>query len=83
MIEKIKIVGSTFMAACGLDCSKNDESIDSEATEEGSSKLILSTMVAFAAAMFRELDKINQEESQDFQLRIGSVTFFFYIITNQ
>ena len=75
-IEKIKIVGSTFMAACGL-ISGRKSSIDYENEEEAFSKgQNARTMTKFAASMMRSLqemdyDKFELQSVPDFKLRIG------------
>ena len=75
-IEKIKIIGSTFMAACGL-ISGRKSSIDYENEEEAFTKgQNARTMAKFAAAMMRSLqemdyDKFELQSVPDFKLRIG------------
>ena len=75
-IEKIKIVGSTFMAACGL-ISGRKSSIDYENEEEAFTKgQNARTMTKFAAAMMRSLEEMDYEKFElnsvpDFKLRIG------------
>ena len=75
-IEKIKIIGSTFMAACGL-ISGRESSIDYENEEEAFTKgENARTMAKFAAAMMRSLqemdyDKFELQSVPDFKLRIG------------
>ena len=67
-IEKIKIVGSTYMAACGLSSIVNLQSIDSIASDDWS---FVKTMAHFAAAMRNVLQSLNRVKSKNFQLRIG------------
>merc|ERR1719450_1533607 len=75
-IEKIKIIGSTFMAACGL-ISGRKNSIDYENEEEAFTKgQNARTMAKFAAAMIRSLQEMDYEKFElqsvpDFKLRIG------------
>ena len=75
-IEKIKIIGSTFMAACGL-ISGRESSIDYENEEEAFTKgENARTMAKFAAAMMRSLQEMDYEKFElqsvpDFKLRIG------------
>ena len=86
-IEKIKLVGSTYMAACGLSANKrsvvhhgslagiitDDGSSTSETNSEtaGPSGSCLAVTVRFVAAMTAVLDRINAKHSQHFQLRTG------------
>lgn len=60
-IEKIKTIGSTYMAASGINPN------DSE-TDEFSH---LCDLVDFATEMKRKLDDINTHSFNKFQLRIG------------
>uniref|UniRef100_A0A8C9RXP9 Adenylate cyclase type 1 n=1 Tax=Scleropages formosus TaxID=113540 RepID=A0A8C9RXP9_SCLFO len=63
-IEKIKTIGSTYMAAVGLvptTGSKNRKSVSSH----------LSTLADFAIEMFDVLDDINYQSYNDFVLRVG------------
>uniref|UniRef100_A0A915J7K6 adenylate cyclase n=1 Tax=Romanomermis culicivorax TaxID=13658 RepID=A0A915J7K6_ROMCU len=59
-VEKIKTVGSTYMAAAGLRSQNSQESWRS-------AKL----MVEFAWAITNSLDALNKDAFQCFQLRIG------------
>jgi len=68
-IEKIKIVGSTYMAACGLASSRR--STDSDANDNEANASMLRTLVSFAAAMCYVLNRLNRAKSLNFQLRIG------------
>ncbi|CAH0766963.1 unnamed protein product [Diatraea saccharalis] len=78
-VEKIKVAGWTYMAACGLDPNRRD-SIDSSSntsTIRGNSpydKAVVLTMVEFAAAMMMQLRNFNRGSFQSFEglnLRIG------------
>uniref|UniRef100_A0A8C3HUJ4 Adenylate cyclase type 1 n=1 Tax=Chrysemys picta bellii TaxID=8478 RepID=A0A8C3HUJ4_CHRPI len=63
-IEKIKTIGSTYMAAVGLvptTGTKAKKSVDSH----------LSTLADFAIEMFDVLDEINYQSYNDFVLRVG------------
>ncbi|XP_071547406.1 adenylate cyclase type 2-like isoform X2 [Panulirus ornatus] len=68
-MEKIKVVGSTYMAACGLQPGRrySDESNFEERDKQDN----VSTITKFAAAMFEKLEAINLEDLQDFKLRVG------------
>ncbi|KAG0715444.1 Adenylate cyclase type 2 [Chionoecetes opilio] len=65
-IEKIKIVGSTYMAACGLHPDGDEVSEAERSMEEN-----VSTIAKFAAAMFKKLEVFNSDGFQEFQLRVG------------
>ncbi|XP_035380611.1 adenylate cyclase type 1 [Electrophorus electricus] len=63
-IEKIKTIGSTYMAAVGLvptTCSKARKAISAH----------LCTVADFAIEMFDVLDAINYQSYNDFVLRVG------------
>nr|XP_030727128.1 adenylate cyclase type 1 [Globicephala melas] len=63
-LEKIKTIGSTYMAAVGLapaSGTKAKKSISSH----------LSTLADFAIEMFDVLDEINYQSYNDFVLRVG------------
>ncbi|KAK9960131.1 hypothetical protein ABG768_010207 [Culter alburnus] len=61
-IEKIKTIGSCYMAASGLSPEKQD------CEDEWAH---LSTLVLFALAMQETLKEINKRTSNNFQLRVG------------
>uniref|UniRef100_A0A673LG23 adenylate cyclase n=1 Tax=Sinocyclocheilus rhinocerous TaxID=307959 RepID=A0A673LG23_9TELE len=61
-IEKIKTIGSCYMAASGLSPGKQ------ECEDEWAH---LSTLVLFALAMQETLKQINKRTSNNFQLRVG------------
>ncbi|KAK7142127.1 hypothetical protein R3I94_011733 [Phoxinus phoxinus] len=61
-IEKIKTIGSCYMAASGLSPEKQ------ECEDEWAH---LSTLVLFALAMQETLKEINKRTSNNFQLRVG------------
>ena len=69
-IEKIKLVGSTYMAASGLT-SANRRGSTGIIVEKETSVTSLVTMVRFASAMSMTLEKLNKKQSLDFKLRIG------------
>lgn len=78
-VEKIKMAGWTYMAACGLDPNRR-ESLDSmyPKTEYNSpyNKAVVLTMVEFAAAMMMQLQTFNRGSFQSFEglnLRIGKL----------
>ncbi|XP_063838867.1 adenylate cyclase type 7-like isoform X1 [Ostrinia nubilalis] len=79
-VEKIKVAGMSYMAACGLDPSRRDSlnSSSNISTYGGQNspydKAIVLTMVEFAAAMMMQLQKFNRGSFQSFEglnLRIG------------
>ncbi|KAA8586166.1 hypothetical protein FQN60_007735 [Etheostoma spectabile] len=57
-VEKIKTIGSTYMAATGLN-------------EHDRQYMHIGTMVEFAFALVGKLDVINKHSFNDFRLRIG------------
>ncbi|XP_067122187.1 adenylate cyclase type 2-like [Centruroides vittatus] len=62
-IEKIKTIGSTYMAAAGLQPGKE---------ESGSrERHNVVTLIEFAIALMALLDQINRESFQRFRLRVG------------
>ncbi|XP_051553430.1 adenylate cyclase type 1b isoform X1 [Myxocyprinus asiaticus] len=63
-IEKIKTIGSTYMAAVGLVPTIGTKAKKSNATH-------LSTIADFAIEMFDVLDEINYQSYNDFVLRVG------------
>ncbi|XP_035736454.1 adenylate cyclase type 2-like isoform X3 [Vespa mandarinia] len=71
-IEKIKIAGTTYMAACGLESNRRD-SMHSLESDESSSDNVVKVMAEFAAQMMVVLDRINSESvsSKPYRLRIG------------
>ncbi|XP_042243018.1 adenylate cyclase type 1-like [Homarus americanus] len=68
-MEKIKVVGSTYMAACGLQPGRRNS--DDSNFEERDKRDNVSTITKFAAAMFEKLEAFNKDEQQDFKLRVG------------
>ncbi|XP_049880355.1 adenylate cyclase type 2-like isoform X2 [Pectinophora gossypiella] len=81
-VEKIKMAGWTYMAACGLDPNRR-ESFDSSSytstipdrrQNTPYNRAIVLTMVEFAAAMMMQLQNFNRGSFQSFEgmnLRIG------------
>lgn len=67
-IEKIKVAGSTYMAACGLHPGQRN----AETLSGLSSAQILLTLTEFAASVMRKLQNINREFETDFKLRVGN-----------
>ncbi|KAG1653034.1 Adenylate cyclase type 2 [Nymphon striatum] len=64
-IEKIKTIGSTYMAASGLQPGK-DSSKDRPRTEHN-----VIILLEFGIALMSVLDQINKESFQRFRLRVG------------
>uniref|UniRef100_A0A669CQF4 Adenylate cyclase type 2 n=1 Tax=Oreochromis niloticus TaxID=8128 RepID=A0A669CQF4_ORENI len=62
-VEKIKTIGSTYMAATGLNTSPGPEYT--------SQYMHIGTMVEFAFALMGKLDLINKHSFNDFKLRVG------------
>ncbi|KAM9104035.1 adenylate cyclase type 2 isoform 1-T1 [Megaptera novaeangliae] len=66
-VEKIKTIGSTYMAATGLSAVPNQE----HAQEPERQYMHIGTMVEFAFALVGKLDAINKHSFNDFKLRVG------------
>uniref|UniRef100_A0A7N6FLE0 Adenylate cyclase type 2 n=2 Tax=Anabas testudineus TaxID=64144 RepID=A0A7N6FLE0_ANATE len=66
-VEKIKTIGSTYMAATGLNVTPGPEC----AQEHDRQYMHIGTMVEFAFALVGKLDVINKHSFNDFRLRIG------------
>ena len=59
-IEKIKTIGSTYMAASGLDGQDNSPA-----------QAAVITMAKFAHDIQKKLESINKHSFNDFKLKIG------------
>ncbi|CAK1544588.1 unnamed protein product [Leptosia nina] len=80
-VEKIKVAGWTYMAACGLDPNRRGSFDSSSYCSAGDkhqnnlyNRAIVVTMVEFAAAMMMQLQSFNRGSFQSFEglnLRIG------------
>jgi adenylate cyclase 1 len=68
-IDKIKTVGSTYMAAVGL--MPDLRILDEDETTAG---FYLSTLVEFVFAMREKLLNINENSYNNFMLRVGECT---------
>ncbi|XP_026990835.2 adenylate cyclase type 4-like [Tachysurus fulvidraco] len=67
IIEKIKTIGTTYMAAAGLtNPSAREERKDSDACKNN-----VRSMVDFAIALMGRLESINKHSFNNFKLRIG------------
>ncbi|KAM9776879.1 adenylate cyclase type 2-like isoform 1-T1 [Syngnathus typhle] len=66
-VEKIKTIGSTYMAATGLNLAPGLDC----AQEHDRQYMHVGTMVEFAFALVGKLDVINKHSFNDFRLRIG------------
>ncbi|KAK7498928.1 hypothetical protein BaRGS_00009737 [Batillaria attramentaria] len=64
-VEKIKTIGSTYMAATGLQVGQNGTT-----SEEDNRKTVV-TMAEFALDIMSTLDNINKHSFNNFKLRIG------------
>ena len=62
-VEKIKTIGSTYMAASGLQPGQEEDR-----ARQGHNVI---TLVEFATALMAALDAINRESFQHFKLRTG------------
>ncbi|TMS11178.1 Adenylate cyclase type 2 [Larimichthys crocea] len=67
-VEKIKTIGSTYMAATGLNASPGPEYTLQEHDRQ---YMHIGTMVEFAFALVGKLDVINKHSFNDFKLRVG------------
>ncbi|XP_078028035.1 adenylate cyclase type 2 isoform X2 [Epinephelus lanceolatus] len=67
-VEKIKTIGSTYMAATGLNASPGPEYTSQEHDRQ---YMHIGTMVEFAFALVGKLDVINKHSFNDFKLRVG------------
>ncbi|KAM8826282.1 adenylate cyclase type 2-like [Synchiropus picturatus] len=67
-VEKIKTIGSTYMAATGLSASPGPEC---PMQEHDRQYMHIGTMVEFAFALVGKLDVINKHSFNDFKLRVG------------
>ncbi|XP_057397355.1 adenylate cyclase type 2 isoform X3 [Balaenoptera acutorostrata] len=65
-VEKIKTIGSTYMAATGLSAVPSQE----HAQEPERQYMHIGTMVEFAFALVGKLDAINKHSFNDFKLRV-------------
>uniref|UniRef100_A0A8C6XYS7 Adenylate cyclase type 4 n=1 Tax=Naja naja TaxID=35670 RepID=A0A8C6XYS7_NAJNA len=66
-VEKIKTIGSTYMAATGLSAMPSQE----HSLEPDRQYMHIGTMVEFAFALGAKLDVINKHSFNDFKLRVG------------
>ncbi|TKS81803.1 Adenylate cyclase type 2 [Collichthys lucidus] len=66
-VEKIKTIGSTYMAATGLNASPGPEYTLQEHDRQ---YMHIGTMVEFAFALVGKLDVINKHSFNDFKLRV-------------
>ncbi|XP_060047122.1 adenylate cyclase type 2 isoform X2 [Erinaceus europaeus] len=66
-VEKIKTIGSTYMAATGLSAVPSQD----HAQEPERQYVHIGTMVEFAFALMTKLDAINKHSFNDFKLRVG------------
>ncbi|XP_062866029.1 adenylate cyclase type 2b [Trichomycterus rosablanca] len=66
-VEKIKTIGSTYMASTGLNIPPGQD----HAQERDRQYMHIGTMVEFAFALVGKLDVINRHSFNDFKLRVG------------
>ncbi|RWS16946.1 hypothetical protein B4U79_08389 [Dinothrombium tinctorium] len=67
-IEKIKTIGSTYMAAAGLLPGRESMDASSKTDKEGHFACV---MVEFSLCLMAVLEQINRESFQRFKLRVG------------
>ncbi|XP_076826755.1 adenylate cyclase type 2 isoform X2 [Brachyhypopomus gauderio] len=70
-VEKIKTIGSTYMAATGLNSTAGPEHTQGNCLEHDRQYMHIGTMVEFAFALVGKLDVINKHSFNDFKLRVG------------
>ncbi|KAM9302041.1 adenylate cyclase type 7 [Gastrophryne carolinensis] len=66
-VEKIKTIGSTYMAATGLTVTPGQESNQDQEKQ----KAHIGITVEFAMALMQKLDGINRHSFNNFRLRVG------------
>ncbi|XP_058260516.1 adenylate cyclase type 2b isoform X2 [Hemibagrus wyckioides] len=66
-VEKIKTIGSTYMAATGLNIPPGQD----YAQDHDRQYMHIGTLVEFAFALVGKLDVINKHSFNDFRLRVG------------
>lgn len=67
-IEKIKIIGSTYMAAAGLQPGKSSIT---EETEPCNFEFHVVMMTHFAIALMEQVEQMNENAMQEYRMRIG------------
>lgn len=68
-VEKIKTIGSTYMAASGLTGKDGKDGFKGSADSRDSH---IVTMAKFAFEIQKKLDTINKHSFNEFKLRIGT-----------
>ncbi|KAG7482844.1 adenylate cyclase type 7 isoform X1 [Solea senegalensis] len=66
-VEKIKTIGSTYMAAAGLSGAQGQENNQDREKQQAQ----IGNMVEFAIALIGKLDGINRHSFNSFRLRVG------------
>ncbi|KAM6980412.1 adenylate cyclase type 7 isoform 2-T2 [Aplochiton taeniatus] len=66
-VEKIKTIGSTYMAAAGLSGTPGQENNQDRERQQAQ----IGNMVEFAVALIGKLDGINRHSFNSFRLRVG------------
>ncbi|XP_029464377.1 adenylate cyclase type 7 isoform X4 [Rhinatrema bivittatum] len=66
-VEKIKTIGSTYMAAAGLSVTPGQENNQDQERQHAQ----IGIMVEYSVAMMNKLDGINRHSFNNFRLRIG------------
>ncbi|CAG0886555.1 unnamed protein product [Darwinula stevensoni] len=72
-VQKIKLIGTTYMAAVGLEPGK-ERPVDPDMydVDPAAAALNSSTMVAFAVTLIDRLQQFNRDGNQNLSLRIGN-----------
>lgn len=71
-VEKIKMAGWTYMAACGLEPGKRDSHLNYVYNIESN---VVFTLIQLAVKLLKALVTLNDAHQQDFKLRIGKLNF--------
>ena len=72
-VDKIKTIGSTYMAAVGLKPERSSTIQDNDE----STGTHLGTLAEFAFAMKSKLQNINENSYNNFMLRVGEETLIY------
>lgn len=76
-VEKIKVAGYTYMAACGLEPGRRDSAASFSSSSASSSCSFHNTdhtvvLAKFATRMMAVLKALNKDAFQNFNLRVGN-----------
>lgn len=72
-VEKIKVAGYTYMAACGLEPGRRDSTASWASSRSNDTSVHNAVVLArFAARMMAVLRALNKDAFQAFNLRVGT-----------